>query len=348
MDGAVAVWRFRCYQDGRTAVPSAPTLGWQIALSYITGFIICREPFRQEAGGHMDVKRILAATDFSRQAEAAVRRAALLAKSTGATLELAHAVHMPPLAEAWRKLVEDEGITAQALQDRARTRLEDLVGDIAQRMGGAMPGARVLSGRPSQALAAWAKESATDLIVVGAHGEHLLLDLFVGTTALKLLRLATVPVLLVKQTPPFDYERVLVATDFSPAARAAADRVATLLPAADLYLFHAYEAPFERQMYYAGSHDETVDHYRRLGEAEARRQMATFAASLAAPERFVHKVRHGYAPALINQFAAELGADLLVIGSHRQSEVVATLLGSVAVHLVNEVHVDLLLVPLTA
>jgi len=294
----------------------------------------------------MKVQRILAATDFSRTAEAATRRAALLAKAGAATLEVVHSFHLPPFAETWRQLVAGEGITEESLRDRAVSRLEELAASLTNRTG-VTPTTRLLTGKPAVALADWARESAAELIVVGAHGEHLLFDLFVGSTALKLLRLATVPVLLVKQTPPFEYERVVVATDFSPAARAAANLVAQLLPAADLYLFHGYEVPFERQMYYAGSDDEAVDHYRRLGEAEAKRQMNEFVISLAAPERFVRKVRHGYAPSLINQYSAEIGADLLVLGAHRQSEVAATLLGSVAAHLVNEARGDLLLVPLS-
>jgi nucleotide-binding universal stress UspA family protein len=294
----------------------------------------------------MKVERIVAATDFSRSAESATRRAALLAKADGAALEMVHAMHLPPLAETWRKLVEGEGITEDKLRASAVERLAAQAADLARRTG-VMPECRVLDGKPAPALAQWAQERAADLIVVGAHGEHLLLDLFVGSTALKLLRLAAQPVLLVKQTPPFDYERIVIATDFSPAARAAADLVARLLPSADLFLFHAYEAPFERQMVYAGSDDEAMDHYRRLGETEAKRQMEEFSASLEQPARFVRKVRHGYAPALINQYAAEMGADLLVLGSHRQSEIAATLLGSVAAHLVNESRGDLLLVPLT-
>lgn len=292
----------------------------------------------------MTVQRILTATDFSRTAEAAARRAALLAKAGDASLEMVHSIYLPPLAEAWRKLIEGEGVTEDKLRQDAADRLAAHAADVARRTGIA-PVHRVLSGKPAPALADWARGSRADLIVVGAHGEHLLLDLFVGSTALKLLRLSSVPVLLVKQTPPFEYERVLLATDFSAAARQAANFVARLLPNAMLYLFHAFEAPYERQMVYAGSDDEVIDHYRRLGEAEARRQMDEFAASLDAPDRFARKVRHGYAPALINQYAAEMGIDLLVVGSHRQSEIAATLLGSVAAHLVTESRTDLLLVP---
>jgi len=294
----------------------------------------------------MKVRHIIAATDFSHTAEEALRRAALLAKTCGATLQIVHALYEPPLADAWRKLVEGEGITETSMRARASARLEQLADNLEKRTA-VRPAAEVIAGKPAQAVAAWALQSGADLIVVGAHGEHLLFDLFVGSTALKLLRLSVLPVLLVKQNPPFDYERVVIATDFSPAARAAADRIAALLPAAELHLFHAYEAPFERQMYYAGSDDEAIDHYRRLGEAEAKRQMEAFVATLAEPARYRYKVRHGYAPALISQFMAEMGADLLVAGSHRQSEIAANLLGSVAAHLVNESRADLLLVPST-
>lgn len=294
----------------------------------------------------MEFKRMLAATDFSRTAEAASRRAALLAKASDASLEIVHSIYLPPLAETWRKLIEGEGVTEEKLKQNAAARLAEQAADVAKRTG-VVPTHRVLSGKAAPALAEWADSWKADLVVVGAHGEHLLLDLFVGSTALKLLRLSSVPVLLVKQTPPFDYERVLLATDFSPAARRAANFVARLLPNAMLYLFHAFEAPFERQMVYAGSDDEVIDHYRRLGEAEAKRQMEEFASSLDAPDRFARKVRHGYAPALINQYAAEMGIDLMAIGSHRQSEVAATLLGSVAAHLVTESRTDLLMVPST-
>mgnify|MGYP001332357400 CR=1 FL=1 len=296
----------------------------------------------------MTVERILTASDFSPSAAAAVRRAALLAQATGASLEIAHAVHLSAFSGVWRRIAADEGITeARVLADAAR-RLDVLAAEVSARTGVTAPATRVLQGRPPVALAARARESAADLVVVGAHGEHLLYDLFVGATALKLLRLTTVPVLMVKQTPPFDYERILVATDFSPAARAAADFAARLFPAAELHLFHAYEVPFEREMYYAGTEDETVDHYRRIGEAEAQREMDDFIATLAVPGRCVRRVRHGYAPALINRQAAELGADLLAIGAHRQSDIAAALLGSVAAHLVAESRGDLLMVPTMA
>ena len=294
----------------------------------------------------MRVERILAATDFSRSAQSALQRAAWLAKNCGATLEIAHSIELPMLSEAWRKLVEGEDFSEEKLRSQAQVRLDQVATTLALDSG-INPGTRILSGKPPQALAEFATKNVADLIVVGAHGEHLLRDFLVGSTAVKLLRLATRPVLMVKQTPPFAYERLLIATDFSAASRVAADLAAELLPDSELYLFHAYEVPFERQMYYAGSNREAVDHYRRLGEAEAQRQMEAFVTTLAAPERFVCKLRHGYAPAMIAAYASETGADLLVLGSRRQSGIAAALLGSVSSHLVAESRIDLLLVPLS-
>lgn len=290
------------------------------------------------------IKRIMAATDFSHGGESAVRRAALLSKACGADVEIVHSIHIPPLEEAWRKLAEQEGFFEEKLLSGAADRLAMVAAGIEKRFAFS-PAVRVLQGRPPQTLAGWARESGADLIVIGAHGEHFLLDLFVGSTALKVLRLTTVPVLLVKQTPPFDYERIVVAVDFSAASRAAAELAADLFPDAELHLFHAYEVPFEREMYYAGTDDEVVDHYRRLGEAEARQQLEVFAASLSRPDRYLRKARHGYAPALINKYASELGADLMVMGSQGRSQVEVALLGSVSSHLVTEFSGDMLLVP---
>ncbi|SMB22085.1 Universal stress protein UspA-like protein [Sterolibacterium denitrificans] len=292
----------------------------------------------------MKVERIVAATDFSRSAEAAVHRAALLAKAAGARLDVLHAINLSPLTGAWRNLIDGDGFSESRLRESAGARMAQFVEDLARRTG-VMPQTHILSGKPAQAVANWAKEAAADLVVVGAHGEHLLLDLFIGSTALKLLRLANQPVLLAKQTPLFAYERILIATDFSPASRAAANLAASLLGDAELYVFHVYEVPFERELYYAGSDDDAVDYYRRIGQNEARRQMDEFILTLDEPERFIGRVRHGYAPVLVNQYAAEIKADLLVLGSNRQSELAATLFGSVAAHLVNESRGDLLLVP---
>ncbi len=292
----------------------------------------------------MRLRRILAATDFSDTAELALQRAARLASSGSAELELIHAQYLPPLAQAWQGLVDGDGFSSARLGRVAGERLRQSASAL-QRRSGICPETRVLNGKPAPELAGWARASGADLIVVGAHGEHLILDLFVGSTAIKLLRLSSTPVLLVRKAPDFPYRRVVVATDFSPAAQAAADLVAHMLPEAGLELFHAFEIPFEREMNLAGASVGTMEHYRLIAHAEAKRQMQECIGKLADPARWSATLRQGYPPAEIIRHAGESTADLLVLGCRRRSEIEAAMLGSVAAHLVNESPLDLLLVP---
>lgn len=289
------------------------------------------------------IRRIIAATDFSPAAEAALQRALAIGAATGASVEFVTAIHLPPLTEAWRRFVEEEGFSEQRIVDTANARIEAMAASAAGT--GTRPATRVLRGRPAQAIAEWAEESAADLLVVGAHGENFLLDLFIGATALKLLRLTRTPVLLVKTHSPAAYEKIVVATDFSPAARAAAEFAGTLFPQARQHLFHAYETPFARQMSYAGADERAVEYYRQRSEFEAEQQMATFVHALGHDEYRHRQLRHGYPPTLIKDYAAEVGADLVAVGTTGKNDWQASLLGSVSTHLAGELPADLLLVP---
>ena len=71
------------------------------------------------------IRRIIAATDFSAAAEAALQRALHIGAATGASVEFVSAVHLPPFSEAWRRLIEDEGFSEQRIVATARARLEE-------------------------------------------------------------------------------------------------------------------------------------------------------------------------------------------------------------------------------
>ncbi len=290
----------------------------------------------------MKVSKVIAATDFSSASEIAVQQAAWIAAGNPAgRLEIVHAL-APGAPEALRQLLAGAGLDDAHWQRLAAQRL----GEFVDRVLPADPAAeqRIIHGKPAAALATWAHATAADLLVVGAHGEHPLFDLFVGSTVHQLLRLSPAPVLLVKRPQPEHYRRVLIATDFSPAAEEAAAKVAELLPEAELQLLHVFEIPHERQLYYAGCEAETVEHYRTLGEQAARRQMQRLIARLPVPARYRGHVEPGYPPQQIKRRLAEDGAELLVVGVHRRSPLETLLLGSVAAHLVNEAASDLLLI----
>ena len=128
------------------------------------------------------VRKLLAASDFSKGAESAVRRAATLACHWQAGLEIVHALQAPPADATWRRLAEEGGLTEHRLLERIDFRLRELAAGIEHRFG-VRPAVHVQQGRPAQAVTDRAREQAVDLIVVGAHGERFLLDIFVGATA---------------------------------------------------------------------------------------------------------------------------------------------------------------------
>jgi nucleotide-binding universal stress UspA family protein len=180
---------------------------------------------------------------------------------------------------------------------------------------------------------------------VGAHGEHFVLDLFIGTTAQRVQRLSAVPVLVARQAPFYRYERALVATDFSPASAAAARVALRILPDAMFHVLHVFDAPLEGRLAYAGVDDDAIERYRQQAGDQALRELEAFVREAGFEDRAASvKVRHGYAPTRIKERAAELDADVVVLGTQGKSWLEAGFLGSVSEHVAAESSADVLLV----
>lgn len=289
-------------------------------------------------------KTILTATDFSPASRMAVRRAAELARQHQARLEVLHVLNDTTLAEAWQWLKEVAQFQPEQVRHKAAERLGEVVARIEQETG-LKAGSSLVEGRAYRAIAAHAEAIGADLIVIGAQGEHALRDFFPGTTAQKVLRFAHQPVLVVKQTPPFSYERILMATDFSQASVTAARAARGLFPEALFYLFHAFEIPFERELMLAGADDAAFERYRRQAETELHQELERYAAQADfAPGEAMPKLRHGYPSGRIVSGARDLDVDLIVLGAQLRTGLEATLLGSVSLHVVMEAHCDVLLV----
>ncbi len=291
-----------------------------------------------------DVKVILAASDFSRPAAVAVRRAAHLARAAGARLELMHVLPSEPIPTAWTALRGALGVDPAHVKDEAMSWLRRAAGRLDADL--ALPvEVHLAVGRAHAEIASRAAAIGADLVVVGAHGEHFVLDLFVGTTAQRVQRISPVPVLVVRQAPFYRYERVLIATDFSPASAAAAQAARRLFPDAMFHVLHVYQAPFEGRLGFAGLSDAALDDYRNRAGDQARQELETFVRQAGFEEnRPSVKARHGYPPARIKERAAELDADVIVLGTRGKSWLEIGFLGSVSEHVSAESACDVLLV----
>jgi nucleotide-binding universal stress UspA family protein len=110
-----------------------------------------------------NLKRIGVGTNFSPEADLAVRSASTLARATGAHLDLVHVVHRPALYE---RVLHRQHLTDAALQGRATEHLR-------QSAAGSIPAGldasyHVRIGTPHEELLAACRELGDGLIVVGA------------------------------------------------------------------------------------------------------------------------------------------------------------------------------------
>lgn len=295
-----------------------------------------------------DMKTILAATDFSRAAAVAVRRAAQLAQATGATLELIHVRPPEPSPASWTALRGALGLDAARASEDAAGRLQRVAGRAGADLA-APVALHLAEGRAHAAIADRALAIGADLVVVGAHGEHFVLDVFVGTTAQRVLRASLAPVLVVRQAPIYRYEQVLIATDFSAGSLAAARAARRLFPGATFHFLHVCEPLLEGALARSGASQATIEDRRERAAGDALRALEDFAreagfedgaASIRAP--------HGYPPARIKERANELDMDVIVIGAQGKSRLEAGLLGSVSEHVAAETRCDVLLVKAAA
>lgn len=289
------------------------------------------------------LRHLLIATDFSAAADRALARAAQLARQRGARLTVLHVIPQGPLDLARRFAMQAPEAAEAEARRGARQELEERLARLPE-----LPPHQVelRVGRPGAEIAKAAGELGADLIVLGAHGERFLKEVLLGSTVHKALRLAPCPVLVVKQAAAGPYRRVLLPTDFSANARTAAAIARAFAPEADREFLHVYEAPFERQMYFAGARDSTLDFYRHKAESDAREAMSRFVAELGwqdgpAPGT---RLRHGYAPAEIERVVQDFSFDLIALATQDNSELTAALLGSVSLHVIEEIQCDLLVV----
>lgn len=286
--------------------------------------------------------RILVATDLSAPADNAVQRGALLARQSGAVVELLHVLEEWPRGEM---LPLEASLMAELRQAMTRTAQESLH-QLAQHWGeGIEVGTRVEVGRDFVGIIQRARQFNADLVVLGSRGSQGPRELFLGSTAEKVVRKGDRPVLLVRDAPRQPYRRVLVPTDFSPASRQALLAALTLAPAARFDLLHVYRLWGAGQLGPASIGDEHLHRYQQQLLDTAAAKLREF---IQEPElhgsRIKPHLRQGNPAAMIPAQAAKMGADLIAVGTEGLSGLPYLLLGSVSEQVMRQAGCDVLAV----
>jgi nucleotide-binding universal stress UspA family protein len=152
---------------------------------------------RSKTSDALGIETIVVPTDFSAPSKEAVRYASALAKTCGARLCLVF-VYMPLMIvdglEGYAVIRSNE----QMLK-HVRRRLATFARD---EIDETIPVQReVRIGAPHREIVAEAKEAGADLIVIATHGYTGLKHAFIGSTAERVVRHASCPVLVVRGKP---------------------------------------------------------------------------------------------------------------------------------------------------
>lgn len=266
---------------------------------------------------------ILAATDFSRTAQLAVRRAAQLAEVTDARMDVVHVAR--PTSRSLLSWLRDEPSAASL--EAARRQLDETVAGIGER--GVAARGHLVTGAPVATIEATSRALRTSLVALGTRGAYGLRERLLGTTAERLIERSSCDVLVVRGAVRAAYRTILACVDGSPAAAQALRRAVALAPAADVYVLHVHEPPLAGMFRGARMHAAAADHR----AAEQRRAHEALAASFAElgldTRRWKIDVKAGYPPHVIESTALRVLPDLIAVG-HDTSPLAEAFLGSVA------------------
>jgi len=174
---------------------------------------------------------MLVASDLTSKSIYPLERAMQLREQSGALVTVLHVV--------------EPGFTSY-LEERRR--LDALT--VLQEWRGALPEAErqgvtvaVMVGDPFATIVEEAASRQMDLVVVGHPSKSSLRELFLGTTAERVVRFGDHPVLMVDQHANGGYKRVLVAMDLSQGGRRALEWACHIAPDAEVRIVHAWQSP---------------------------------------------------------------------------------------------------------
>jgi len=295
-----------------------------------------------------EIRTVAIGTSLTPLSDEVVTAGLQIARTAGARIVLVHAFQPPAAYAAYGGgapyapdvLLEE---TLRAEHEAAEQRLHEQIDRLGIRPEELLS-RRIEYGPPHRVITEAAEKCTADLIVVGATESAGLAKMF-GSTADRVVRKATRPVLMIRGRLELPLRRVLLPVDLSPLSAAAfryglalLDRIAPDL-AVELEAFYVMTG-FDRGILEPESEPD-------LSEPEAVRELQRFVAdnSFRARHRVQTRVVHGEIADAIRARGEEWDADLLLVGTHGRGGFERFLLGSVAADVMRRGSASVLVVP---
>ena len=279
--------------------------------------------------------RILVATDFSPRSDRALRRASLIASRVGASLTLVHVVD----GDQTQRLVEleREGASAVLADTAATLRASD--GIAAEWI--------VEVDDVDAGILLSAEKISADLIVIGPQRSRFR-DFFVGTTAERVLKRSTRPLLVAIGMPSAPHRSTLLALDFDEASKAAgrAALAMGIFDHTDVVVMHAFDAPAAGMMRQSMQPPADIADYEQSQRADAGEELRALLSELGLPSTCQTVVSLKGSPArAILETANNADSSLIMLGTNQREGFERALIGSVTADVVRDAQRDVLIIP---
>lgn len=283
-------------------------------------------------------EHLFVATDFSAGAARAISRAARLPIAERGKITVVH-VLSDPIPTKVRADVEKSARRSLGEAVKNVIKLAAALGrrDITVK-------SELCHGLPYVEIVRHARAVGADLVVLGRHGRRPIRDMFIGSTAERVIRAGDLPLLVVSRRARRPYRRPHLAVDLEDTSRSVVTvALRALGPEVEAAtMVHVYHVPFEGFMTPTVSPDEMTslrkEHRDTAASGLARLQGALGHMGV----RWRTVVVRGDARAAILIEAVRGRADLLTVGTHGRSGIAHALLGSVAERVIQAATCDVL------
>ncbi len=280
---------------------------------------------------------IILATDGTSQSDPAIAFTLALSKRRSVDVKVVTVVdHVP---------VPFDGVDVQVISEIEDDLKRDAVATVTHQvtLGGDQNWPISLeTGNPAARISGFAEKSEASLIVLGLGGHGVTARLFGSETALRLVRISSTPVLAVSSEFHSEPRRILVAMDFSEASIEAA-RLALDFAHKKATMVLAHCVPWSRNEY-------VPEKWFRSHEVAIAAELSRVTRWLDADKKFriSHRILYGTVAPTLLAYAEELGADLIVSGSHSRSLIARVLAGQTVAKLIRGAKCSVLVLPAAA
>ena len=288
------------------------------------------------------LKTVLVPLDLTPGSEAAISRVGRLPVAEDARVTLLHVVPRSIPSASRARAVAD-----------ARHALGEIAARLAPKCGaGVEIECEVRTGDPSAEIGKVGEASSAQLVVMGRCGTNDLREMFVGSTAERVVRGARLRVLVVLNRARQQYARPLLAVSGDEPLPNLLKALVRLMPAPrpPLAWVHAFDPPYHGLIYPSLTPVQSAEHeaiFERKARAHVRAEIdaAIAKVALAEPEPWRVFVLPGSPRRIIPSTVSMVKADLLAMCTQARAGLSHALLGTVAGDVLREVPCDVLVVP---